>query len=369
MGDKNIYKLKEFSDLIGVSTIELIRWDKNGVLVADRIDGCHRFYTQKHIDKLQNLRSNQPHLLSRKKHFLYKELTGLRFGKLTVIKRTDDCVSANGHRCIQWLCKCDCGSTVVLKGSSLISGYNKSCGCSRYGDNETQRMWKEFDKIGEADAKKMLQQYIVFKPTKYVTNIHNNTGKFQDLTGHKFGLWTVLERAETRKYRGGGQTICWLCRCECGTIKSVPGRDLKSGASQSCGCLISMSQLEYHVKNYLIEHGIQFEYQKKYSDLQGIGGKLLSYDFLVLNQNVPVCFIECQGEQHYRPIKKFGGAKQLLRQTIHDKLKKDYANNVLRVPLYEVDYTRKTKDCIYELLDSLNLSVVDLNISRSNNLP
>lgn len=268
MGDKNIYKLKEFSDLMGVSTTELIRWDKNGVLVADRIDGCHRFYTQKHIDELQNLRSNQPHLLSRKKSFLYKELTGLRFGKLTVIKRTDDCVSANGHRCIQWLCKCG-----------------------------------------------------------------------------------------------------WLCRCECGTIKSVPGRDLKSGASQSCGCLISMSQLEYHVKNYLIEHGIQFEYQKKYSDLQGIGGKLLSYDFLVLNQNVPVCFIECQGEQHYRPIKKFGGAKQLLRQTIHDKLKKDYANNVLRVPLYEVDYTRKTKDCIYELLDSLNLSVVDLNISRSNNLP
>lgn len=180
MGDKNIYKLKEFSDLMGVSTTELIRWDKNGVLVADRIDGCHRFYTQKHIDKLQNLRSNQPHLLSRKKHFLYKELTGLRFGKLTVIKRTDDCVSANGHRCIQWLCKCDCGSTVVLKGSSLISGYNKSCGCSRYGDNETQRMWKEFDKIGEADAKKMLQQYNVSKPTKYVTNIHNNTGKFQD---------------------------------------------------------------------------------------------------------------------------------------------------------------------------------------------
>lgn len=35
MGDKNIYKLKEFSDLMGVSTTELIRWDKNGVLVVD----------------------------------------------------------------------------------------------------------------------------------------------------------------------------------------------------------------------------------------------------------------------------------------------------------------------------------------------
>lgn len=366
MNNKNVYKLKEFSDLMGVSTIELIRWDKNGVLIADRIDGCHRFYTQEHVNLLHSLQINSPQLLSRKKCFSYKDLTGTRFGKLTVIERADDFILSNDHRCIQWVCQCDCGSTVIIKGSSLIAGYNKSCGCSRYGDNETKQMWKEFERLSECDAEEILQQYNIAKPTKCVTHISGGVGKFQDLIGKKFGLWMVLERAETRKYRSGGQAICWTCRCECGTIKSVPGRDLKSGASQSCGCLKSMSQLEYHVKNYLTEHRIRFEYQKKYNDLQGIGGKLLSYDFLILNQNESVCLIECQGEQHYRPIKKFGGAKKLLRQTIHDKLKREYAENVLHIPLYEVEYTRNTKLAIYDFFDSLDLSVVNLKISRSN---
>lgn len=88
--------------------------------------------------------------------------------------------------------------------------------------------------------------------------------------------------------------------------------------------------------------------------------------FLVLNQNESICLIECQGEQHYRPIKRFGGAKQLLRQTIHDKLKREYAEHILHVPLYEVEYTRNTKLAIYDFLDSLDLSVVNLKISRSN---
>lgn len=40
------YKLSEFAVLAGVSVKSLQRWDKNGVLVADRTDGCHRSYTQ-----------------------------------------------------------------------------------------------------------------------------------------------------------------------------------------------------------------------------------------------------------------------------------------------------------------------------------
>ena len=83
--------------------------------------------------------------------------------------------------------------------------------------------------------------------------------------------------------------------------------------------------------------------KKKYNDLQGVGGKLLSYDFLIKSNGTPLCVIECQGEQHYRPIKKFGGAKQLLKQQIHDKLKLEYACNVLKVPVYEILYTCMTK--------------------------
>lgn len=54
----------------------------------------------------------------------------------------------------------------------------------------------------------------------------------KDITGQKFGRWTVLAFTEIRKEKS-----FFLCRCECGTEKQVSGNSLKTGASKSCGCL------------------------------------------------------------------------------------------------------------------------------------
>lgn len=54
------------------------------------------------------------------------DLTGQKFGKLTVIKRSD--VKA---REAMWLCKCDCGTEIVTRGSSLRANLSNSCGCFR----------------------------------------------------------------------------------------------------------------------------------------------------------------------------------------------------------------------------------------------
>lgn len=51
--------------------------------------------------------------------------TGQRFGRLTVIERAEN--SSSGR--VQWLCRCECGSTTVVLGSNLKSGKQKSCGC------------------------------------------------------------------------------------------------------------------------------------------------------------------------------------------------------------------------------------------------
>lgn len=59
------------------------------------------------------------------------DLTGRRFGKLTVIKRAYDYIRPSGQHEIQWLCQCDCGNTTVVHRSSLLSGDTKSCGCLR----------------------------------------------------------------------------------------------------------------------------------------------------------------------------------------------------------------------------------------------
>lgn len=57
-------------------------------------------------------------------------------------------------------------------------------------------------------------------------------GKFIDLTGRRFGRLTVIER----KGVGNDGCVTWLCRCDCGNMVVVRSRDLKSGATKSCGC-------------------------------------------------------------------------------------------------------------------------------------
>lgn len=53
-----------------------------------------------------------------------KDLTGLRFGKLTVIQH-----SYTEKKKAYWLCQCDCGNKINVYSSYLIQGETKSCGC------------------------------------------------------------------------------------------------------------------------------------------------------------------------------------------------------------------------------------------------
>ena len=57
-----------------------------------------------------------------------KDLTGLRFGKLIVIKR----VGSDKDGRAQWLTVCDCGTESVKIGKLLLNGHCKSCGCGEY---------------------------------------------------------------------------------------------------------------------------------------------------------------------------------------------------------------------------------------------
>lgn len=52
------------------------------------------------------------------------DLTGQRFGRLTVIERAEN---KNGK--IMWKCKCECGKIVIIQNNNLKSGHTKSCGC------------------------------------------------------------------------------------------------------------------------------------------------------------------------------------------------------------------------------------------------
>lgn len=53
-----------------------------------------------------------------------------------------------------------------------------------------------------------------------------------DISGEWYGRLFVLSRSTSHK----GHTM-WECMCECGNTKIVDGYHLRSGESQSCGCL------------------------------------------------------------------------------------------------------------------------------------
>lgn len=55
------------------------------------------------------------------------DLTGQRFGKLTVLRRD----GSTSYGKPKWLCQCDCGNNVSVAARSLRKGETKSCGCAR----------------------------------------------------------------------------------------------------------------------------------------------------------------------------------------------------------------------------------------------
>ena len=75
------------------------------------------------------------------------DLTGQRFGRLTVEKRVENYVSPKGLKFSQWLCKCDCGNECTVRSIHLRTGYVQSCGCLKLkqNGNTAKRLWKVWD--------------------------------------------------------------------------------------------------------------------------------------------------------------------------------------------------------------------------------
>lgn len=120
------------------------------------------------------------------------DLTGQKFGRLTVIKLH----GFNKRRKALWECKCDCGSdkVIIVSNSNLRNWKYPSCGC-----------WaKEI----ELENKK------------------------KERIGKTYNKLTVIDYAYTEN-----NTTYWKCQCSCGKEVILPYYKLTSGQTKSCGCL------------------------------------------------------------------------------------------------------------------------------------
>jgi hypothetical protein len=76
---------------------------------------------------------------------------------------------------------------------------------------------------------------------------HHSPPNFVDLIGKRFGRLTVTKRLKVK------WVTVWLCRCSCGEITKVFGSNLRSGHTQSCGCLTKEITAQRNRAN--IRHG------------------------------------------------------------------------------------------------------------------
>lgn len=64
------------------------------------------------------------------------DLSGLKFGRLTVIDRSNK----RGEIPVRWNCLCECGKSSVVRTDCLTNGATTSCGC--YQDEVRRRKRK-----------------------------------------------------------------------------------------------------------------------------------------------------------------------------------------------------------------------------------
>ena len=84
-----------------------------------------------------------------------KDLTGVKFGYLEVVKRAEDHISPNGRNHPMWECVCVCGTKKILNGDKLKAGRIKSCGCMQRVHDFNQMREEEdavYIKVGDREV-------------------------------------------------------------------------------------------------------------------------------------------------------------------------------------------------------------------------
>ena len=226
-----------------------------------------------------------------------KDLTGQKFGRLTVIK-LDSNRSSNGQ--IKWICQCECGNQKSIIGNNLTHGLTLSCGC----------LHKE------------------------------KTSK--NLIGQRFGKLIVIEKTNKRN---SNRNIIWKCQCDCGNVCEVATNGLIQGYTNSCGC-IKRSLGEYKIEQILLKHNIIFEKEKSFETCKSDKNWCLRFDFFINSKYL----IEFDGKQHSKILNQ-GWFNEEYFNTLqnHDLIKNEWCkkNNI---PLIRIPYYKIKTLCLEDLL-------------------
>lgn len=245
------------------------------------------------------------------------DMTGQKYGKLTVLERAEN----DKYGKAQWLCQCDCGSNPkIISGAALRRGLTISCGCNK------------LEKISKYN-----QEHTI------------------DETGKQYGYLTVVSRNTEPLLNTNGRAM-WNCICKCGNKRIVSGKLLREGKVTSCGCR-RQSLGEEKIEKLLLENNIN--YAKEY--LVNVRKELIyqhhkaRFDFAIFDDNNNLLyFIEYDGLQHFEENIRENGLGWNSRESyekIHERdILKDNWCKEHNIPLIRIPFTILSELTINDLL-------------------
>lgn len=278
-----------------------------------------------------------------------EDLTGKKFGKLTVIEKIK-------NEKDKWLCKCDCGKEKITKYNYLIKGITKSCGCLKkeeinkkfiLNENDENTLYNKFPNlIKEWNFKKNID----ISPYKIPYASHKKVW-WKCINGHEWEA-RIEDRSINKSkcpYCSGKLVITGIndfltlnpqfknniidfkdaissssystkkniFKCsKCGYIKETTYASLTNNKKFSCPiCSNKNSYNEKFIINLLQQLNVNFEREKTFNWSQN-----KRYDFYIPSLS---CIIETMGLQHYEDCTWTKAEYQQENDKLKEKLAKE----------------------------------------------
>lgn len=286
------------------------------------------------------------------------DLTGLQFGKLTVLKRDWDYVKEHNIKrpVPYWKCQCSCGYIFSIAGSKLTQTNGvKKCKFCNNKEKIRDLTGKQFNRLtvlklsenrtNDGGAKwvckcscgkiiEVSRGDLVNNHTKSCGCLKIETLIQDDLTGLRFGKLTVIEKVPAPRAVKNRYSY-WKCKCDCGGEIITKKPNLINGDTKSCGCLISVG--EFKIKQILEKNNITFIQQKIFEDCRFPDTDYCAkFDFYINNSFL----LEFDGIQHYYAKGRYSQMQvDLIKKRDLFKNKWCKENNIIlkRIPYWKID--------------------------------
>ena len=241
------------------------------------------------------------------------DMTGQRFGRLTVLCRDIEAEKLKKDRGAVWKCKCECGNYASVSGKSLRKGTTQSCGCLQKErtskSNGNNLLNKRFGMLTvkqqlasknqrtywkcECDCGNVIE--VCARELQSGDAISCGCWKTKQEVGNRYGKLAVIKQAV--KKTNNGQTQ-WICQCDCGNVCTVSGGELRNGHVSSCDCLVSKGEML--IATLLSKMGLEFKRQYTFNDCLTENNHPCKFDFAIFKNNSLLCLIEYDGVQHFK---------------------------------------------------------------------